>query len=134
MYSSPTSWDRVHRPVSTAWRSFANLATSSIRAFIKEKILRRFSARVRQQWVCELMAGQRVFKGVTENISNTGISVRLTTEEVLSKDVIVRLYDEDRQVLSIRGEIVRRAQTKGQGTVYGIRFLERKDMELSSLV
>ncbi|MBI3811062.1 MAG: glycosyltransferase [Nitrospirae bacterium] len=134
MYSSPTSWDRVHRPVSSSWRSFTNIATSSVRAFIKEKVLRRFSTRIRKQWACELTAGQRVFKGVTENISNTGISVRLASEEIPSKEVIVRLYHEGREMFSVRGEIVRHTQTKSQGTVYGIRFLERKDLELSSLV
>lgn len=133
MYSSPTSWERVQRPVSTSWHSFANIATSSVRAFIKEKVLRRFSTRVRNQWPCELVAGQRVFKGVTENISNAGISVRLMTEEVLSKEVIIRLYHEGRVVFSVRGEIVRHTKTRGQDTVYGIRFLEGKDLELASL-
>jgi cellulose synthase (UDP-forming) len=134
MYSSPASWNRVHRPASSAWRSFASIATASVRAFIKEKVLRRFSTRIRKQWPCELAVGQRVFKGVTENISNAGISVRLVGEEVLSKEVTVRLYQEDREVFSVRGEIVRYTKTKGQGTVYGIRFLERKDLEISSLV
>jgi len=134
MYSSPKSWEGVRRPVSSTWHSFANIATSSVRAFIKEKVLRRFSARIKKQFPCELVVGHRVFKGVTENISITGISVRLTSEEILTKEVIVRLYQETREVLSIRGEIIRHVVTKGQGTVYGIRFLERKDLELSSLV
>ena len=133
MYSSPTSWERVHRPVSGSWRSFTAIATSSVRAFIKEKVLRRFSTRLRKQWACELASGQRIFKGVTENISNTGISVRLLTDEVLSKEVTVRLYHEGREVFSVRGEIVRHTRDKGQGAVYGIRFLERKDLELASL-
>lgn len=133
MYSSPTSWERIPRPVSSTWGSFVNIATSSVRAFIKEKVLRRFSTRVRNQWPCELVAGPRVFKGVTENISNTGISVRLTTEDVLSKEVIIRLYHEGRLVFSVRGEIIRHTKTQGQDTVYGIRFLERKDLELAFL-
>ena len=84
--------------------------------------------------MCELIVGQRVFKGITEDISNTGISVRLTVDEALSKEVIIHLYHGDRVVFSIRGEIIRRRKTKDKGAVYGIRFLERKDLELSSLV
>jgi len=133
MYSAPASWSRVHRPPSSAMHSFVSIATASLRAFIKEKVLRRFSIRIRKQWPCELAVGQRVFKGVTENISNAGISVRLMTEEVITKDVTVRLYKEGREIFSVRGEIVRHTKAKGQGTVYGIRFLERKDLELSSL-
>lgn len=133
MYSAPTSWDRVYRPSTGTWHSFYNIATSVIRAFIKEKVLRRFSTRVWKEWRCEVVMGDRVFKGVTENISNNGISVRLMTDEITAKEVVVRLYAEDREVFSIRGEIVRHSKIRGQGTIYGIRYLERKDLELALL-
>lgn len=134
MYSSPNSWQRLQQATFTTWGSFVLLATSSIRAFIKEKVLRRFSPRIKKQMVCELVVGERVFKGITEDISNTGLSVRLETEEGLSKEVIIQLYHGDQVVLRIRGEIVRRTKTQGKEVVLGIRFLERKDLELSSLV
>ncbi|HUK56093.1 MAG TPA: glycosyltransferase family 2 protein [Nitrospiria bacterium] len=133
MYSSPTGWFGAHQATSATMVSFAYLLTSSVRAFIKEKVLRRLSFRVRKRLVCELVTGDRVFKGTTEDISNTGILVRLMTDESVTKDVTVLLYHEDRVVFSIRGEIVRRTEVKGKGTIYGIRFLERKDLELSSL-
>lgn len=134
MYSSPNSWEQVRWIPSTTWRSFAYLATSSLRAFIKEKIHRRFSPRLRKHMKCELVAGDQVFKGITEEISNTGLSVRLETNENLSKEVTVHLYQGDRVVFSIRGEIVRHIKTKGQEVIYGIRFLEQKDLGLLSLI
>jgi hypothetical protein len=59
--------------------------------------------------------------------------VLLKTDEALTKEARILLYHEDRVVFSARGEIVRRIKAKGQGTIYGIRFLERQDLELSSL-
>jgi cellulose synthase (UDP-forming) len=134
MYSSPTSWEQVHQATSTTWRSFAYLATSSIRAFITEKVLRRFSPRIRKQMACDLIVGERVFKGITQDISNTGLSVRLETHERLPKAVTIQLYQGNRMVLNVRGEIIRLTKTMGTQVIYGIRFLERKDLELSTLV
>jgi cellulose synthase (UDP-forming) len=133
MYSSPTSWAEAHQGTSATWASLAYLATSSVRAFVKEKILRRLSSRIKKRMTCEVVIGERVFKGTTENISNTGLLVLLKTDEALTKEARILLYHEDRVVFSARGEIVRRIKAKGQGTIYGIRFLERQDLELSSL-
>jgi c-di-GMP-binding flagellar brake protein YcgR len=77
--------------------------------------------------------GERVIKGTTEDISNTGLLVLLKTDEVLTKEVTILVYHEDRVVFSARGEIVRRIKARGQEAIYGIRFLERQDLELSSL-
>ncbi|MBI3596936.1 MAG: glycosyltransferase [Nitrospirae bacterium] len=133
MYSSPTGWAEAHQATSATWASLAYLVTSSVRAFVKEKILRRLSSRVKKRLTCELVVGERVFQGTTEDISNTGLLVHLKTDEAFTKEVTIRLYHEDRVVFSIRGEIVRRTKAKGQGAIYGIRFLERQDLELSSL-
>ena len=133
MYSSPTSWAEAHQGTSATWASFAYLATSSVRAFVKEKILRRLSSRIKKRMTCELVMGERVFRGTTEDISNTGLLVLLKTDEVFTKEVTILLYHEDRVVFSARGEIVRRIKARGQEAIYGIRFLERQDLELSSL-
>jgi len=82
---------------------------------------------------CELVMGERVFRGTTEDISNTGLLVLLKTDEVLTKEVTILLYHEDQVVFSARGEIVRRIQARGREAIYGIRFLERQDLERSSL-
>jgi len=133
MYSSPTSWEEIDRPHSSTWHSFFVISTSLVRAFIKEKLLRRNSARLPKNWNCELVMGERVFKGVTEDISRTGILVRLATREIPTKEVEVRLYHGDQEIIRIRGEIVRQAGLHGLGAVYGVRFLERKDLELASI-
>jgi len=83
--------------------------------------------------VCELIMGQRIFKGTTENISSTGLSVRLMTDEILSDEVTVQLYQDDRVIFSIRGEITHHKKLNGEEVIYGIRFLEPKGLELSSL-
>jgi cellulose synthase (UDP-forming) len=133
MYSSPGSWASAHQSTAATLESFAYLVTSSVRAFVKEKILRRLSSRIKKRMTCELVIGERVIKGTTEDISNTGLLVLLKTEETLAKEVTILLYHEDRVVFSARGEIVRRIKAKGQEAIYGIRFLERQDLELSSL-
>lgn len=133
MFSSPSGWAEAHRTTSATWASLAYLASTSARAFIKEKILRRLSYRIKRRLRCELMIGDRVWPGITEDISNTGLLVHLKTDEDFTKDVTVLLYQEDRVVFKIRGEIVRRTKSKGPGAIYGIRFLERQDLELSSL-
>jgi hypothetical protein len=84
--------------------------------------------------VCELISGQRIYKGITENVSSTGLSIRLMTDEILSNEVTVQLYQDDRVLFSVRGEIIRHTTVKGDEVLYGIRFLEPKGLELSSLV
>lgn len=133
MYSSPTGWAEAHQATSATLASFAYLVTSSVRAFVKQKILRRFSSRIKKRLTCELVMGVRKFQGITQDISNTGIQVLLKTDEALAKEVRILLYHEDRVVFSARGEIVRRIKTRRRGTIYGVRFLERQDLELSSL-
>lgn len=133
MYSAPNSWEGIERPRSSIWHSFLVIATSPIRAFVREKLLRRFSARVPKHWDCELVTGDRVLKGVTENISSTGVSVRLMTREVPVKEVEVRLFRDKKEVLRIRGEIIRQEQLRGPGAVCAIQFRERKDLELALL-
>ena len=134
MYSSPNSWEPVQRDPSTTWRSFTYVATSSLRTFVKEKTLRRFSPRLQKQMVCELISGQRVYKGITENVSSTGLSIRLMTDGILSNEVTIQFYQDDRVVFSVRGEIIRHTKVKDEEVLYGIRFLEPKGLELSSLV
>jgi cellulose synthase (UDP-forming) len=133
MYSAPNSWEQPQRDPSTTWRSFTYLATSSLRTFIKEKALRRCAPRLPKQMMCELISGQRVFKGTTEDLSDTGLSVRVVTDEILSSEVTVQLYQENRPMLSVRGEITRHISVGGGEVIYGIRILERKALELSSL-
>jgi cellulose synthase (UDP-forming) len=133
MYSSPNSWIQVQRDPYTTWRSFSYLVTSSLRTFIKEKALRRFSPRLPKQIVCKLISGQRVLKGTTENIGSSGLSVRLMSDEILFNEVTVQLYRDDRVLLSARGEIIRHARVGGGEVVYGIRFLEPKSPDLSLL-
>jgi len=133
MYSAPNSWEGIERPRSSSWHSFFVIATSPLRAFIKEKVLRRFSARVPNHWDCELVTGERVLKGVTENISSTGVSVRVTSREIPAKEVEVRLFRDEKEILRVRGEIIRQERFRGSGAVCAIRFLERKDLDLALL-
>ena len=133
MYSSPTSWDNAYQGTSTTWRSLVLLASSSIRAFIKDNILKRISPRVRKNLICELIVEGRAFKGNMEDLSNTGISVRMVTDEILSDKAEIHLYHDGRIVFSVRGEIIRFEKMPNREVLYGLRFLEHKDLQLSSL-
>ena len=134
MYSSPNSWIQVERDPYTTWRSFTYLLTSSLRTFIKEKALRRFSPRLPKQIECELISGQRIFKGTTENVSSAGLSVSLTTDEILPNEVTVQLYRDDRVLTEHPWRNYPPCtKVRGNEVVYGIRFLEPKNLDLSSL-
>ena len=97
---------------------------------MKEKILRRFSPRVHQKLVCELATATRTIRGVTEDISHTGLSVWIETLEDIDKPLTVHLYHHDREIISIRGEVIRQTKTKTGKVLYAIRFLERKNLPL----
>ncbi|MFQ5579901.1 MAG: glycosyltransferase family 2 protein [Nitrospiria bacterium] len=133
MYSSPSSWDGVHRSTSNTWDSFRHLAASSFVPLLKQQIIHRFSSRIRRKMACKLVVGERVYEGVTEDISTTGLSVYLETDETLSTEVIVQIFEGGSLVFSILGEIVRLKETKEKGTLCGIRFLESKDLNFLPL-
>lgn len=136
MYSSPNSWLEVHRSSPTTWRSLGYIVTAIGRVFMKGRVLRRFSARVPKHLSCGVLVGDLLFRGVTENIGNTGMSIRFLNGTTMpeDKEVLVYLYDLDRIVFSIRASVVRQRRDPKSGTLCGVRFLERKDLELSSLV
>ncbi|HET6369608.1 MAG TPA: glycosyltransferase family 2 protein, partial [Nitrospiria bacterium] len=109
MYSAPECWKAAHLATSATWRSLALLTTASARTFVKEKMLRRLSPRVRRRIPCDLVSGEQTFKGATEDIGGGGLSMRIETEEDLSEglltSVIVRLYGDRNKVLTLLGEL-----------------------------
>ncbi|MEO2055414.1 MAG: glycosyltransferase family 2 protein [Nitrospira sp.] len=129
MFSSPSSWEEVHQSTSNTWRSFRHLAASTFIPLLKQQIIHRFSSRIRERMVCKLVVEEQVFEGVMEDISTTGLSVHLATDETLSTEVIVQIYKGGKLVFSILGEIVRSKKTKETEILYGIRFLESKDLD-----
>jgi cellulose synthase (UDP-forming) len=130
IYCAPGIWKNSDRMVSTTWRSFQVLATSSWRAFIKDKVLRRQSPRITKGYKCELISGGTVYQGITGNVSYKGISVRIKTDVILSKEVMIHLIWKS-LILRGRGEIVHFSKDKGKEMIHGIRFLDRQDAELS---
>ncbi len=154
MYSSPTSWDQTHQTTLSVWHSFADIATSSVRAFVKEKALRRTAPRLEKKMACEMILPGIVFRGVTQNLSDSGLSIRIKVgpqaqdygvpldregsgevgDAILGKEVMIHLYHRDQLIAGVRGEIVRYRKTNEKEEVYGVRFLERKDLDLSSWV
>ena len=133
MYSAPSSWDNVPRPVISTWRSFESLATSPVRPFLRETVLRRNSPRIPSRMACEVVMGDRSYRGYTEDLGHAGASVSLAAQDLPAKEVILRIFKASRQIFSIRGEIARQVSTKNGITIYGIRFLERRDFNWSSL-
>ncbi|MHB8482602.1 MAG: glycosyltransferase family 2 protein [Nitrospiria bacterium] len=130
IYCSPALWENSHRMNSTTWRSLKFLAMTSFQVFVQERVFRRLSPRVFKKLKCDLISGGEVFQGVTENLSYKGLSVRIKTDHILPKEITIQLYQKS-LILRSRGEVVHFSKDKGKEMVYGIRFLDRQDAELS---
>jgi hypothetical protein len=123
MYSSPSSWAVVPVSDTRTWPSWVWLCTASIRAFAKERALRRLAPRFTLEVPCEIVSRDHVLSGVTEDMSETGLLIRcpgLTTR--LSESCVVRLTP-GMDLFTLRGRVVWQRATVG-GLVIGVRCEE----------
>ncbi|MFI5304556.1 MAG: PilZ domain-containing protein, partial [Nitrospiria bacterium] len=130
IYCLPGFWEGLHRKSAKTFRSFGFIASSPIRTFIKEIIIRRLSPRLPTRFKCELMVSGKAFKGETLDIGYRGISLQMVSREALSRNVEVLVYNKS-LIFRTHGEIIHCSKVKGKGLVYGIRFLTRQDPELA---
>ena len=110
MYSDPDVW---HAPTAQAagfWSSFMLLLSCGLRVFIHETVARRLSPRVRTQRRCDVVVHGQRFKGLTEDIGLSGLSVRLkdpVTPPLKPGPVTCLLYPGNGEELICTGEIMR---------------------------
>ena len=77
MYSPPNSWEGLHRAKSGIFPSMKSLILSPLRAFLRERVLKRFSPRVPLSLPCRVETPSGAIEGRTVDISYTGMSIRL---------------------------------------------------------
>ncbi|MBI1822855.1 MAG: glycosyltransferase [Nitrospirae bacterium] len=130
IYCFPGFWQENHRKSAKSFRSLGFMVSSPFRTFIKEKIIRRLSPRLPRKFKCEVKVGDRTFKGETEDISYQGVSLRLSSREILKRNVELLLYNRS-IIFRTQGEIVHCSKVSGKGLIYGVRFLSRQDPELA---
>ena len=90
MFSHPSSWEKKACS-SSAWSSLRCLLTSLRRGSREDLSARRGSPRVTKQIACALLAEESIWEGTTEDLSFTGLRVRLKTERGLPERLTVRL-------------------------------------------
>lgn len=125
MYADPTIWQKRPDIDTSAWRSFLWLGTSLYHAFSRDiQSFRRRAPRSPLEIPCEIVSRDVVLSGATENISESGLLVRLRgATRSVPETCSVRLIPGS-DVLTFRGRIVWEAP-KGMPVRAGVRLEER---------
>jgi hypothetical protein len=130
MFGHPRTWDRP-TPASADFRqSLFFLLLASLRAFFKEKILKRLSPRNDVKIPCQIVVEERLYPGTIEDISRNGARVVLTPKFLtrvsgLSEMKILRLRMQagSGEALEIPVQMVWRQEREGQA-VLGLQFMD----------
>jgi hypothetical protein len=108
MYCSPSTWERLRIVDTGLWRSLFWLSTAVVRSFGKERPVRRLAPRFNLEIPCEVVSRDDVVSGVTEDMSETGLLIRLIP---------------GMDVYTIRGRVVWQ-QSRADGLCIGFRCEE----------
>ena len=91
LFGSPASWSNIPTPKTTFGRSFFNIIASPIRTYSMDRALRRMTPRFALGIPCEVVAQDQVILGMTEDMSETGLLVRVTSPASIPARCVVRL-------------------------------------------
>jgi cellulose synthase (UDP-forming) len=131
IYSGPESWQIPM--TSGGWRSLVLLATAAGRSLKREKALRRLSPRVRRRVQCYIVSADKVFKGVTEDISSGGACLRFEAKKGftnrLASKVLIQFCNGGQPLSSVRGAIIRYEERPGRMFVCAVQFLPENALD-----
>jgi c-di-GMP-binding flagellar brake protein YcgR len=131
IYGGPESWQMP--ATSGSWRSLALLMTAAGRSLKREKTLRRLSPRVRRRVPCYIVSADKVFKGVTEDISSGGACLRFEAKKGftnrLASKVLIQFCNGGQPLSSVRGAIIRYEERPGRMFVCAVQFLPENELD-----
>ncbi|MBI3607054.1 MAG: glycosyltransferase [Nitrospirae bacterium] len=123
MYCEPSGWATRPPADTSAGRSLLWLGTAVFRAFEEDRSFRRLAPRSPLEVPCEVVSRDAVSAGVTEDVSETGLLIRLRERVGALPDVCAVRLIPGSDVLTLRGRIV--WKTVWNGTTYlGVRLEE----------
>jgi cellulose synthase (UDP-forming) len=123
MYSPSNSWSSDHNIPSQTWDSFRLLFIVPLKAFIKERVLRRISPRFGVTLPCEVRLPKVTLRCKTIDISPTGLSLEISSGNPLPKEVDIIIYLGETNGTHLRGNVMWQNETKKISRA-GIRFLD----------
>lgn len=125
MYSPANSWSNYHNMNAPAkiWDSFFLLFTTPVKAFIREKVLRRISPRFGIRLSCEIRLPKVTLRCKTIDISPTGLFLEISTGNHLPKEVDVTIFIEKGKGMNLKGNVMWQKESM-KGLKAGIRFLD----------
>lgn len=125
MYSPANSW-RNHHNInipSKTWGSFMLLLTTPVKAFIRDKVLRRISPRFGTVLPCDIVLEQNTIRGKTIDISSSGLSLETISGNHMPPKIDVRVYLSKDMSVPVKGHIIWKKEGKNSLKI-GIRFTE----------
>ena len=123
MYSPSNSWSSDHNIPSQTWGSFRLLFIAPLKAFIKERVLRRISPRFGIRLSCEIRIPKVTLRCKTIDISPTGLSLEISTGNRLPKEVDMTIFIEKGKEMNLKGNVMWQKKSM-KGLKAGIRFLD----------
>lgn len=123
IYCESSGWATRLPADTSVGRSLFLLGTSVIRAFERDRSIRRLAPRNPLEMPCEVVSRDAVSAGVTEDVSETGLLIRLREGTGVLPDVCAVRLIPGSDVLTLRGRIVWRSARSGT-TYLGVRLEE----------
>ena len=130
MFGHPRTWERPATASADFRQSMGFLLLASLRAFFKEKILKRLSPRSGVTIPCQIVIEERLYPGTIEDISRNGARVVVSPKFLTRvagfsemKMIRVRILAGSTEALEIPVKMVWRQEREGQA-VLGLQFME----------
>ncbi|MBI4715828.1 MAG: PilZ domain-containing protein, partial [Nitrospirae bacterium] len=131
MFSHPRVWESPPLAGADVRQSLIYILLAPLRTFVREKLLNRYSPRVRREIPCQVRIRDRVYPGTSEDVSVTGMRLSLAPEvltlreeEMTLKEVIIRLHSENGRTVELPARIVWKETHRR--IIMGVRFLEEQ--------
>ncbi|MDP2688581.1 MAG: PilZ domain-containing protein, partial [Deltaproteobacteria bacterium] len=128
MFSPENSWSGFHEEgVPAGSWSFASQVLSAFLAlFRRDRSLKRSAPRFFVSIPGDISAPGSARKGKTREISLSGLSMEVSGEETVPKDVLMTIQPEGSQTITVKGEVVWQVREKSKRLV-GVRFSDPED-------
>ncbi len=99
IYSNLYSWQHDHLETQNMWKEFSVFISTPVRAFIKEKCLRRVNPRFKLSLSCEVMFNDLVYEGTAKNISISGLTIEIKEKIILPLQMNIAIKREDHAIM-----------------------------------
>ncbi len=128
MFSSENSWSGFHEEGVPAgsWSFAAQVLSAFLALFKRDRSLKRSAPRFFVSIPGGIGGPESARKGKTREISLSGLSMEVSGEETVPKEVLMTIQPKGSQTITVKGEVVWQVREKSKRLV-GVRFSDPED-------